>query len=115
MKRLNRVRILSAADKQLLLDLKNTVLRYLPGATVILYGSSARGQRGPESDMDVLVLSDRKLSSKEEERVDSAVYDLELECGIVLSVVFHSKAEWSSPVLRQSPYYENVMSEGVLV
>jgi len=115
MRRLDRVRILSAADKQLLRDLKGVITRFVPDATVILYGSAARGKREPESDYDVLVLTRRKLSSKEEERVDDAVYDLQLDRGVVLSVMFHSEAEWRSPVITQSPYYENVTREGVLV
>ena len=115
MRRLNRVRILSKSEKHLLRDLKGVIARFVPNATVILYGSAACGKRDPESDYDVLVLSDRKLSSKEEERVDSAVYDLQLDRGVVLSVMFHSEAEWRSPVVSQSPYYENVTREGVLV
>jgi len=115
MRRLDRVKTLSAADKQLLRDLKGVITRFVPDATVILYGSAARGKREPESDYDVLVLTRRKLSSKEEERVDDAVYDLQLDRGVVLSVMFHSEAEWRSPVITQSPYYENVTREGVLV
>ena len=115
MRRLDKVKILSESDKQLMLDLKSVIMRFVPNATVILYGSAARGKRGSESDYDVLVLSDRKLSRREEELVDGAVYELQLDRSVVLSVMFHSETEWGSPIIRQSPYYENVTSEGVLV
>ena len=115
MRRLNRVRTVSKADKQLLRDLKDVIARFVPDATVILYGSAARGEHGPESDYDVLVLSPNKLSPEEEESIDAAVYDLELDRGAVLSVMFSSQAEWQNPIVRQSPYYDNVTNEGVLV
>ena len=115
MRRLDRVRTLSKSDRQLLRDLKSVIARYVPDATVILYGSAARGVHGPESDYDVLVLSPNKLSSEEEESIDAAVYDLELDRGAVLSVMLSSQAEWQNPIVRQSPYYDNVTNEGVLV
>ena len=115
MRRLDRVRILSEADKQLLRDLKSVILRFVPDATVILYGSVALGKQGPESDYDVLALSGRKLSSKEEAAMDSAVYDLQLDRGAVLSVMLVSEDEWQSPVLSQSFYHDNVTREGILV
>ncbi|MDO8586017.1 MAG: nucleotidyltransferase domain-containing protein [Armatimonadota bacterium] len=115
MRRLDRVRIVSEADKQLLRDLKSVILRFVPDATVILYGSVARGKQEPESDIDVLVLSDRKVSRVEEAALDSAVYDLELDREVVLSVMLHSKDEWQSPVLSQSFYHDNVTREGILI
>ena len=115
MRRLDRAKVLSKEEKQLLRDVKALIMRFVPDATVILYGSAVRGEHGPESDYDVLVLSPNKLSSEEEESIDAAVYDLQLDRGVVLSVMFGSEAEWQSPIVRQSPYYDNVTREGVLV
>lgn len=115
MRRLDRVSTLNESEKKLLRDLKGVIARFVPDAQVILYGSAARGEREPESDYDVLVLSGRKLSSKEDELMDSAIYDLQLNRGVVLSVMFYSETEWKNPIVRQSPYYDNVTSEGVLV
>ena len=42
------------------------IAAFLPGASVVLYGSVARGEQGPESDYDVLILVDAPLTRQEE-------------------------------------------------
>lgn len=115
MRRLDTIETLNESEKQLMCELKHVITRFIPDAVVILYGSAARGEHVPESDYDVLVLSDRKLPSAEEELMDSAIYDLQLHHEVVLSVMVYSQAEWESPIVRQSPYYDNVTADGVMV
>ncbi|MDO8684644.1 MAG: nucleotidyltransferase domain-containing protein [Armatimonadota bacterium] len=115
MRKLNRVRILSESDKQLLRDLKEIILRYVPNATVILYGSAARGEREPESDIDILVILDEPISSQERDDMRSDIYYLQLDRDVVLSVMVYSKDEWYSPIHLVSPYHKNVEKDGVLL
>jgi predicted nucleotidyltransferase len=56
MRQLDEVRVLGESDRQLLRDLKSVILRFVPDATLILYGSVSRGRQGSESDYDLLVL-----------------------------------------------------------
>ena len=98
-----------------MLDLKSVIVRFVPNATVILYGSAARGKREPESDYDVLVLLDEPAPKETLEEMRSAIYDLELEREVVLSVMTSTQEEWRSPLSRVSPYHKNVESEGVLL
>ncbi|MCL4499886.1 MAG: nucleotidyltransferase domain-containing protein [Chloroflexi bacterium] len=115
MRRLNRVRKLSEKDRQLLIDVKDVVTRFVPDAEVMLYGSVARGTATPESDYDILVITERKLSSGEESELDGAVYELELEREVVLSLVVYSREEWQRPIFRSSPYQKNVAREGIVI
>jgi uncharacterized protein len=115
MRQLNRVRKISRADKQLLLKLKHIVTRLAPDAQSVLYGSAARGTRAPDSDYDVVVVTSQRLSSDEERRLDRAVYDLQLQEGIVLSVMIYSHEEWQHPLMGSSPYRKNVLREGILL
>ena len=97
----------------LLRECKRIIQQFLPDATVILYGSLARGDAGPESDWDLLILTDKRLTSVEERQVGDAIYDLELEHRLVVSLYFCSREQWDAPVCRGGPFHENVEREGI--
>ena len=115
MKSINRVRRIPIADKELLRQLKEIVLGRVPDATLILYGSAARGERAPDSDYDVLLLVDAPLSREEEEAIDRAIYALELDREVVLSVFIYTRDDWNRPLRAVTPFYQNVEREGVLL
>ena len=115
MRNLKRVRKISEFDRQLLLDLKSIVESHVPGAEVILYGSAARGTRQPDSDYDVLIITPRKLSSREKEKLDAVVYHLELDREVVLSAMICAQEEWSRSIFGASPYRKNVVKDGIVL
>ncbi len=75
-------------DKGNILKLiKRSVMASAPGATVILYGSYARGDYNEESDIDLLVLVDKdKLTRDDEIKITYPLYDIELHSGIVINL-----------------------------
>lgn len=83
-----------------------------PKADILLYGSRARGDERPDSDWDILVLTDYDVSLEKERSFRNKLYDLELETGEVFSVFVYSKTEWQTKQ-NISPFYHNVISEGV--
>ena len=115
MRDIRHVRKIPVADKQLLAELKQIVLQRVPGATLILYGSAARGMREPDSDFDVLILVDAPLSREEEEAIDCAIYSLELDREVVLSTFTYTRDEWNDRFRSVTPFHRNVEKEGVLL
>lgn len=83
-----------------------------PKADVILYGSRARGDERPDSDWDILVLTDYSVNLITERKFRDKLYDLELETGEPLSIFVYSKNDWQTKQ-RITPFYENVTQEGV--
>jgi predicted nucleotidyltransferase len=85
-----------------------------PNATVILYGSRARGDERSDSDWDLLILTKSEAGVDTERRFRDQLYDLELETGEAFSIFVYSKDEWAN---HQSvtPFYQHVVKEGIKV
>ena len=99
---------------KILQQIKNTVLAVAPNAVLILYGSYARGDYRPDSDIDILVLIDKdKITWDDEIKISYPLYDIELETGTMISPMIYSKKGWANH--RVSPFYENVNKEGVVL
>ncbi|MBC8603293.1 nucleotidyltransferase domain-containing protein [Parabacteroides acidifaciens] len=93
--------------------IREVLRRVAPEAQAILYGSEARGDALPDSDIDLLILVDKeRISLKEEEKITDPLYDIEIETGVMISPRVFSKKLWGKLV---TPFYENVMREGVLL
>ncbi len=65
-----------------------------PDAEVILYGSRVRGDERPDSDWDIIVLTNYEVDVQKEREFRDQLYDLELETGAPLSLFVFSKKEW---------------------
>ncbi len=93
--------------------IKNSVNETAPGATIILYGSFARGDNNANSDLDILILLDKKqITRDDEKKVKYPLYDIEFETGQIISPIVLSRNDWETRH-RITPFYENVLKEGV--
>ncbi len=102
-------------EGSLLRRVKDAVRQALPNAAVILYGSRARGDAKPDSDYDLLVLTDAAATLSLEEEVRKSLYPIELETGAVLTLILYSKADWESPLAKAIPLHEHVDRDGILL
>ena len=92
--------------------IKNSINSVDPEATIILYGSFARNKNNIDSDIDILILVDKKKVTREEEkRLTYPLYDIEFDTGQMISPLVFSKKDWESRH-RITPFYENVKRDG---
>lgn len=86
-----------------------------------LFGSQARGDEEPGSDIDVLVvLRSQSVSGaelpvnpgEEIKRTGKIVADLSLEYDVVISCLFMDETDYQT---RNSPLLRNIRKEGVLL
>ena len=82
----------------------------------ILFGSYARGDADPESDIDVLLLVDasRQDISNRNWQVGNLAAELLLDHGVVVSPIVENR-EYFNTNLRLFPFFRNIESEGVRI
>ena len=80
---------------------------------ILLYGSRARGDNRPDSDIDILIVLKDDFNYSEMLRLSSDIAaSLSLENDVVISRAFVSKEQFEN---RQTPFLMNVRREAVPV
>ena len=79
------------------------------------HGSKVRGNDEEFSDIDILILLNRKIDTELEEQILDIIYDIELEFDVVFGVMIKSKDSWDSSLAKIMPLHQNIDRKGVLV
>ena len=78
----------------------------------ILFGSRARGDATATSDWDILVLLDKeRITSDDMDEITYPIRELGWELDEMVNPIMYTTKEWEKK--RATPFYKNVMSEGV--
>ncbi len=100
---------------EILQMIKKSVKTSDPDATLILYGSYARGDYNEESDIDLLILIDKdKVTRDDKIKITYPLYDIFFETGIIISSIVFSRNFWQTKHMV-TPFYENVNREGIVL
>lgn len=98
---------------EILKRIKETLQRVAPEAQSIVYGSQARGDFRPDSDIDLLIIIDKeRLSVKEEQQITMPLYEIEIETGVPISPMIVLKKNWEKRPFK-TPFQIDILNEGI--
>jgi predicted nucleotidyltransferase len=103
---------MNALENKILNELKTSLLKKVPLHALILFGSRARGDADPDSDMDILVIVD-SITEKIRDQISDSAWEIGYERGIVIIPVVFSRDEWENSPHRLSLLATTVKSEGI--
>ena len=87
----------------------------LPVTRVILFGSKARGDAEPDSDIDLLVLTSCPVTTELRHEITHRLCGINLDYDVCLSRIAVSEEEWESGLIRHMPIQNNIEREGCMV
>ena len=107
---------LTRADKQWLDAYRRELTEKFPGMVerMLIYGSKARGEATPESDLDVLLIV-RDEAVKRKRAMRQVGYLLDAEGFVVPSIMAYAVREWERLKLSGSRFREAVERDEVRV
>ena len=109
--------MVSSSIRRRALDLFAERAREILGPKLLdlrLFGSEARGEARPDSDLDVLVVvqPDAERSALEDRVIDIA-FDVNLEFGLYISPRVVTRGILDDPVWRETLFLKNVVRESI--
>ena len=101
-------------EKAALGELKRVLRERYNVTSILVYGSKARGDDSPDSDIDVMIVLD-DYTPQIEMTIDEMVYDINLDHDCLISVVIFGRRELEEGPMAESPLYKRILAEGVPV
>jgi uncharacterized protein len=101
--------------EELLNKIKSEIQLLEPEADIILYGSRARGDFRKDSDWDILILVDGTINQFRKNKIKDSIYEIEWDTGEVLVSIIRSREQWNSPLQKITPFYKNIVQEGIFI
>lgn len=100
-------------DRTILEKFQALLLSRVKVHKLILFGSRARGDADPDSDMDVVVILEGTVNDEDRESVSDCAWEAGFQHGIVVVPVVFTRSEWETGPERYSLLAQAVESEGV--
>jgi len=102
-------------EKIVLEKFKSLLQKKLLIHKIFLFGSRARGDAEPYSDIDVLVVIDKLSGEQDTDYVSDCAWEAGFEHGIVIVPIVFSRDEWENSPERYSLLAQAIEKEGILI
>lgn len=115
MPRVTKTPALAADDERTIEEIAAVLPSRWPVEAIVLYGSKARGDDTPDSDIDLLVLTGRPLAPEEIGAMRAVVRRIGLARGTWPELYIRTSEEWWHGVYQAAPIRMEIDAEGVAV
>ena len=102
------------SKKKILQRIKKDILDLIPGAEVVLFGSRARDDHHEESDWDILVLIESKVTHKLKRQVSDKLFYISLEFEICINTLTINKNDWNGK-FKYYPLHFEIEKDGMVI
>ena len=106
--------MLKGNERKALSALKQALMEKVRLVDFRLFGSRARGNASPESDIDVMIEVE-EYTPAVESLIDDTLFEINLSYDCFISAVIFSRKELEEGPLDASPLYKAVEKEGVRI
>ena len=106
--------MLKESERKALSALKQALMEKVRLVDFRLFGSRARGDASPESDIDVMIEVE-EYTPAVESLIDDTLFEINLSYDCFISAVIFSRKELEEGPLDASPLYKAVEKEGIRV
>jgi predicted nucleotidyltransferase len=101
------------SDRRTIDEIATSLPAGWPVDAIVLYGSKARGDDTPDSDIDLLVLTSRPLTPEETGRMREFVRRVGLRLGTWPEIYVRTSDEWWHGVYQAAPIRKEIDAEGI--
>jgi uncharacterized protein len=104
---------LKEMEKNAIREATEMLKEKFPVKEVVLFGSKARGDDDPDSDIDLLLVTARSLDWKERQAIIHALFDLGMKHDVIFSILDTTESDFDKGIFTAFPIYKEIKREGV--
>ncbi len=99
-------------DRQILQEFSTQVRQHHPSAQIWAFGSRARGDAQPDSDLDICVVLET-LDRPTWEQISNIAWEVGFNHDILITTIKYSRQQFEDSPIATSPLIKNILEEGI--
>lgn len=104
---------LSNNEKKAIREATRMLKEKFPVRDIVLFGSKARGDDDPDSDIDLLLVTARSIHWKERRAIIHTLFDLGMKHDVIFSILDTTETDFDKGIFTAFPIYQEIIREGV--